>query len=209
MDILNITDIIGIASFALSGFLIAVRKNLDLLGVILFSFLTALGGGIIRDVIVGKLPLSLIDSMPSVIVIIVIIMASISKIAKKQRIERFKIFILSDAMGLVSFSIAGALVGIDNKLNFFGVIILSLSTAIGGGVLRDILINEVPLVLTSGFYATVSVIVCILIYLINLFGYLNNYLILGVFFFGLSLRLLAYYKNWNLPTIGKNHKIKK
>ena len=201
MSILDIADIIGIASFALSGFLIAVRKELDLLGVMLFAFLTALGGGIIRDIIINQTPISLKDSTPSLIVISVILLAKFSKIAQKTKPERFKVFIFSDAMGLVSFSIAGALVGISSELNFFGILILSLSTAIGGGVIRDILINEVPLILTSGFYATVSVIISSILFLANYFGLLNSIIISAVFVFGLFLRLFAYYKKWNLPTV--------
>jgi len=201
MSILEIADIIGIASFALSGFLIAVRKELDLLGVVLFAFLTALGGGIIRDIIINQTPISLKDSTPSLIVISVIVLAKFSKIAQKTKPERFKVFILSDAMGLVSFSITGALVGISGELNFFGTLILSLSTAIGGGVIRDILINEVPLILTSGFYATVSVIISSILFLANYFGFLNSIIISAVFVFGLFLRLFAYYKKWSLPTI--------
>ena len=201
MSILDIADIIGIASFALSGFLIAVRKELDLLGVMLFAFLTALGGGIIRDIIINQTPVSLKDSTPSLIVISIILLAKFSKIAQKTKPERFKVFIFSDAMGLVSFSITGALVGISNELNFFGTLILSLSTAIGGGVTRDILINEVPLILTSGFYATVSVIISSILFLANYFGLLNSIVISAVFVFGLFLRLFAYYKKWNLPTI--------
>ncbi len=201
MSILDIADIIGIASFALSGFLIAVKKELDLLGVMLFAFLTALGGGIIRDIIINQTPVSLKDSTPSLIVISIILLAKFSKIAQKTKPERFKVFIFSDAMGLVSFSITGALVGISNELNFFGTLILSLSTAIGGGVIRDILINEIPLILTSGFYATVSVIVSSILFLANYFGFLNSIVISTVFVFGLFLRLFAYYKKWNLPTI--------
>ena len=104
-------------------------------------------------------------------------------------------------MGLVSFSITGALMGISEELNFFGTVILSLSTAIGGGVIRDILINEVPLILTSGFYATVSVIISSILFLANYMGLLNPIVISLVFIFGLFLRLFAYYKQWNLPTI--------
>ncbi len=201
MSIFAIADTIGIGSFALSGFLVAVKKELDLLGVILFSFLTALGGGIIRDVIVHKVPISLKDSFPSFIVISVISISLLFNIAHKQKIERYKIFIFSDALGLVSFSIAGAIVGIQNDLNFFGVVILSLTTAIGGGVLRDILINEVPLILTSGFYATVSVIISSFLYTAHILLYLNNSTITFIFITGLTLRVIAIYKKWQLPKL--------
>ncbi len=95
------------------------------------------------------------------------------------------------------------MIGIENELNFFGVVILSLSTAIGGGVIRDILINEVPLILTTGFYATVSVIVSISLFLFSICGCLNDMLIILIFILSLSLRLIAYYKDWHIPRLGK------
>jgi len=201
INILDIADIVGIGAFALSGFLIAVRKKLDLLGVVLFAFLTALGGGILRDIIVERIPLSLKDSTPSMIVITVILFALILQISKKKSVERFKIFILSDAVGLASFSISGALVALQNNFNFFGIVILSLSTAIGGGVLRDVLINEVPVILTSGFYATVSVFMATCLYAVQFFGYLNSTTISLIFVFGLSLRMIAFYREWRLPVL--------
>ena len=85
INILHIADVVGIASFALSGFLIAVKKELDLLGVVLFAFLTALGGGIIRDIIINKIPTSLKDSVPSLIVIAVIVSAKFLGFAKKNK----------------------------------------------------------------------------------------------------------------------------
>jgi len=201
IHVLDVADIVGVGAFALSGFLIAVRKQLDLLGVFLFAFLTALGGGIIRDVIVERTPISLKDSLPSVIVIIVVFFALILQISKKKRVERFKIFILSDAVGLASFSISGALVALQSDFNFFGTIILSLSTAIGGGVLRDMLINEVPVILTSGFYASVSVFIATCLYVAHFFNYLNGTTISLIFILGLSLRMVAFYKEWKLPVL--------
>ncbi len=201
INVLDIADIVGIGAFALSGFLIAVRKKLDLLGIVLFAFLTALGGGILRDVIVERTPLSLKDSLPSMIVIAVILFALILQISKKKRVERFKIFILSDAVGLASFSISGALVALQSDFNFFGTVILSLSTAIGGGILRDMLINEVPVILTSGFYASVSVFIATCLYFAHLFGFLNGTMISLIFVLGLSLRIVAFYREWKLPVL--------
>jgi len=201
MSILEIADIVGIAAFALSGFWVAVEEKLDLLGVFIASFLTALGGGIIRDVIVGRLPYSFIHSIPSLLVILVILIAFLLRLKDNKDFQNRSIFILSDSMGLVSFSISGALVGLESGLEFFGVILLSLITAVGGGVLRDILLNRVPLILKSDIYGSIAIITGSIIYIFDLFNLLSNFIIISVFILSLLLRLTAYYKNWHLPKV--------
>ncbi len=206
MSILHITDLIGIISFALNGFLIASRQGLDILGIILLSFLTALGGGIIRDVIVNKLPYSFTHSLPSIVVLLTIIFAIIFKLYKQHNIERKTLFIISDSIGLVSFSITGALIGLEFELNFFGVILLSLLTAVGGGIIRDMLINEVPFILVSDFYGIVSVLISISLYFLHMFNFSGDKVIVFVFILGLMLRLVAYYNNWRLPLLKREKK---
>jgi len=93
MTFLEVAEIIGIAAFALSGFWVAVEERLDLLGVFIASFLTALGGGIIRDVIVGKIPYSFINFLPSIVVILVILIAFLLKLQKNIDFQKRKIFI--------------------------------------------------------------------------------------------------------------------
>lgn len=203
MDILQIADIIGIISFALSGVLIAVRQNLDILGIFLSSFLTALGGGIIRDTIVDKIPYSLENTLPALIVIVTIASTFLFKLYKKDNLDRKTIFIISDSIGLVSFSITGALIAIEAGLNYFGVTLLALITAVGGGSIRDSLINSVPFVLTSEFYGSVSVIIATLIYLLHFFALDENIYIIFVFIIGIVIRLMAYYKSWKLPKLNR------
>jgi len=203
LDILQIADIIGIISFALSGVLIAVRQNLDILGIFLSSFLTALGGGIIRDTIVDKIPYSLENTLPALIVIVTIASTFLFKLYKKDNLDRKTIFIISDSIGLVSFSITGALIAIEAGLNYFGVTLLALITAVGGGSIRDSLINSVPFVLTSEFYGSVSVIIATLIYLLHFFALDENIYIIFVFIIGIVIRLMAYYKSWKLPKLNR------
>jgi uncharacterized membrane protein YeiH len=88
-------------------------------------------------------------------------------------------------------------VGIDAGFNIFGVIMLSVITAVGGGMMRDVLINKIPFVLKENFYATVSVLVGFLVYI---FGK-NDFVLIVIFIFGLLLRLIAHKKSWNLPKI--------
>lgn len=201
MTALQLADFIGIICFALSGFLIAVHYKLDILGVFISAFLTALGGGMIRDVLASKTPYIFIHNIPVTLVIATVLLSLIFKLHKIDHLERKTTFIVSDAIGLVSFAITGSLVAIENEFNFLGVLILAFITAVGGGTIRDVLINKVPSVLVSEFYATVSIIIGLITYVLHIFNYINIINLTIVFVFGVALRLLAYYKNWQLPKL--------
>ena len=157
--IFDIAEVIGTLAFALSGYFVGVKEKLDFLGIFITSFLTALGGGIVRDVIVGREPLSFTNPTFPSIVLSIIILATILKLHKKTSLENKSYFILSDTLGLSSFAISGALTGIKYSFSLYGVILLALITAVGGGVLRDILINRVPLLLRSEFYGSVAILI--------------------------------------------------
>ena len=201
MDILYFIELAGIISFALSGFLISIKHNLDLLGIFLISFLTALGGGIIRDSIVGRIPYAFVDETLFILVFVTVIISIIFKLHKKENLDRKMLFVFSDSLGLVSFSISGALIGIEFGVNYFGVVMLSFITAIGGGIIRDVLINHIPLVLTKDFYGIVSIIVATLVYGLHLLDMLNGINILVVFSIGLGLRVLSIKYSWRLPKL--------
>ena len=203
MSALEIADIIGVICFALSGFLIAVNYKLDILGVFISSFLTALGGGMIRDVLADKTPYVFTNNLPVVLVVATVLIALLFKLHKIDDLEGKTAFIISDAVGLVSFSITGSIVAIQNEFNFLGVLILAFLTAVGGGTIRDILINRVPSILVSEFYATVALIIATIIFTLELFELRNLFTMMVVFIFGVILRLLAYYKKWHLPTLSK------
>lgn len=203
MSALEIADIIGIVCFALSGFLMAVHHKLDILGVFISSFLTALGGGMIRDVLADRTPYVFTTNLPVFLVVITVLVALLFKLHKIDDLEGKTTFIISDAIGLVSFSITGSLIAIQNDFNFLGVLILSFLTAVGGGTIRDILINRVPSILVSEFYATVALIIASIIYVLELLHLRSLPVLTIVFIFGVALRLLAYYKNWHLPTLSK------
>ena len=204
MSALEIADIIGIICFALSGFLIAVHYKLDILGVFISSFLTALGGGMIRDALADRTPYVFTTNLPVILVVATVLIALLFKLHKIDDLEGKTVFIVSDAIGLVSFSITGSIVAIQNEFNFLGALILSFLTAVGGGTIRDILINRVPSILVSEFYATVALIIATIMFVLEEFGLRNLGSITIVFIFGVALRLLAYYKNWHLPTLSKD-----
>ena len=203
MSALEIADIIGIICFALSGFLIAVHYKLDILGVFISSFLTALGGGMIRDALADRTPYVFTTNLPVILVVATVLIALLFKLHKIDDLEGKTTFIISDAIGLVSFSITGSIVAIQNEFNFLGVLILAFLTAVGGGTIRDILINRVPSILVSEFYATVALIIASAMFVLEIFELRNIFSIMIVFICGVILRLLAYYKKWHLPTLSK------
>lgn len=197
----EIAEYIGIIAFAISGFFVGVRARLDFLGVLISVFLTAFGGGVIRDIIVDQTPYTFIHSMPGIIVVSLMIILILFKFHKRQSIENRPFFILSDSIGLVSFSISGALIALEAEVNLTGVLILSFITAVGGGITRDIIINEIPFVFKTGFYGTVSLLVGLLIYGLEFFDFINIYSLFLVFIFGVTIRIVAYYRKWSIPLV--------
>jgi len=200
---LEIADIIGIISFALSGFLIAAHYKLDILGVFISAFLTAFGGGMTRDILANKTPWVFTTNLPLVLVITTILVAIFFKLHKITNLEGKWIFIISDAIGLASFAITGAIIAIESGFNFLSVLILGFITAVGGGTIRDVLINKIPFILVSEFYATVALIISSIVYILEIFEIRNFISLILVFIFGVLLRVIAVYKKWNLPTLSK------
>lgn len=200
-DIVVAADILGIIAFALSGFLVGVRNHLDLLGLIISASLTALGGGIVRDVILGRTPFAFNEYYPAITVITTILLIFAFRLYRREQLERQWLFVISDTIGLVAFSITGALLAIEVEFNFFGVMILSFITAVGGGVLRDTMINQVPSVLISDFYGSIAVIVSVLLLILAHFDMITTLGVAGVAGFAIALRLLAYTKQWHLPKL--------
>ena len=197
----EVAEYIGIIAFAMSGFFIATRNKLDFLGVLISVFLTALGGGIIRDVIVDKTPYTFSHNTPALIIVAVMLLLVVFKFHKKESIENKPLFILSDSIGLISFSITGALIALENSLNLTGVLALSFITAVGGGIMRDVIINEIPFVLKTGFYGTIALLIGVILYILNIYQIMDIYTLSIVFILGVILRLVAYYKKWAIPMI--------
>jgi uncharacterized membrane protein YeiH len=191
-------DMLGIAAFALSGYLAAVRQGLDWLGVFLIAFMTALGGGIMRDVVVGSTPFAFSEGYPAFVVLGVVVFALALRLHRIE-VDRHRLFVLSDAVGLSSFAITGAVVAIGAGLSAVGVLLVALITAVGGGMLRDIVLNRVPVVLTSEFYGSVALVVGLMILALDRWMGLSPLMMLGVFATGVALRMAAYRYGWRLP----------
>lgn len=190
---------LGTIAFAISGYLLAVRKELDWIGIFIISMLTANGGGMVRDVLVGKTPTLLTDITPFLVVLGVVVLSLLTRIHRFATLEGRLFFVVSDSVGLVAFSITGAQIGLENDLNLFGVILLALLTATGGGIIRDILLNAVPTLLSSGFYGSVAILVGISMYFIEASGIPSSPTIPLIFCLALLLRMAAHFRKWHLP----------
>ena len=202
MDIFLLTDIIGIIAFSLSGFIVGVRNRLDLLGIVIAASLTALGGGILRDALLHRTPFAFSEYYPATTLVIVVLIAFAFQSLRSDKIEHKWLFVVSDTVGLVAFSITGALLAISAEFNVFGIIILSFLTAVGGGVTRDIMINKVPAVLVSDFYGSIALIVALMLAALNYLNLMTDLAIMIVALLTILLRLVAYKQQWHLPKMG-------
>lgn len=154
--LLLVLDLVGIGVFALSGALTGVEKKLDLFGVLALSYTTALGGGIIRDVLIGVTPpATFTDSrylvVPAVCgVLVFYVHPAVTRVRRP--------LMVFDAAGLSLFAVAGAQKSIDAGLNTPSSIGVGMITAVGGGIMRDVLVREIPLVLHREIYATAALL---------------------------------------------------
>jgi len=198
-QVMYFASLIGGIAFSLSGFLVGAKKDLDWMGLFILAFLTANGGGILRDILTDRPPVVLLSNEPFLIALAVTLLGSVLKLKRYTAVENQWLFVICDAIGLVAFAITGALVGLAIHAPFFGFITLAFLTAAGGAILRDILVNNIPEVLHSGFYGSIAILVALAIYLLNMAGILTPLSLLGAFTGGVLLRMAAYHYRWKLP----------
>ena len=153
-DIIGILDRAGIVAFALSGVEVGFRRRLDVFGLLVMGVVTATGGGLMRDVVLGRLPL-VIDHADYLLWAVGASMAAILLVWRRRRVPQL-LLAVADAGGLGAFATAGALAAIRADLALPAVILLAMLTATGGGVVRDLLADRVPLVLRSEVNATAA-----------------------------------------------------
>ena len=210
--IMLIMEWIGTISFATSGALVAIRHGLDLFGVATVGAITAVGGGIMRDCMLGNVPPK-IFSNPVIVIVAVVTTMIVFQIAYFYRKKFNKLSekidtvnLLFDALGLGAFSITGVEVACmaQQETNVLLVIVMGVITGVGGGVLRDVLVNEKPYILTKHIYAVVSVCGCCLYYLLSVrWGY-TVFATVFVLIFTVMMRFLAAKLHWKLPKLEFN-----
>jgi len=207
--LIRITEWIGTISFAISGSLVAIAHGLDLFGVLIVGCVTAVGGGITRDILMGNLPPRIffdpaVLSLALITSLFVFLIAALN--AKKftsfrKKLDNINIFF--DALGLAVFSVSGveaACIG-GFRDNAVFVITLGVITGVGGGVLRDVFVNEKPYILTKHIYAVASIIGCGIYLLFRELLELKVWGIAASVFLTVVIRLLAAHFRWKLPKI--------
>lgn len=148
---LVVADLVGVFVFALSGALVAVRKGLDVFGVLVLSLAAGLGGGMLRDVLIGDVPAAALEHWWYLVVPVVSGVITSVYHPALGRMEHFVTIL--DALGLALFVVAGAAKAMDFGISPLGATLLGLLTGIGGGIVRDVLAGRVPIVLRGDLYA--------------------------------------------------------
>ncbi|MGT2910364.1 trimeric intracellular cation channel family protein [Streptococcus cameli] len=206
MDIdffLLICNYIGTIAFAVSGVVKGFKKNLDIFGITLLGMITAVGGGILRDCLINRIPVALTDPTSIYLSIVVALVMYVVVITKKNETPREKQMIqfltttnlVFDAIGLAIFSLIGASAGVRLELNFLTSGILATLTGVGGGIIRDLLVNETPIVLKEDVYAVLAFVAGISYHILVLDFHMQRipvYLILFTIFLLIRLAVIKY-----------------
>ena len=202
MEFISVVELIGTVAFAVSGALLAIEKELDYYGITFFAIITAVGGGIIRDILINE-PLPSALANPTYVLISIISAGTVILFYRKV-IPYTNILLIFDAVGLAAFTAIGAEVAIQNSLDMpFVVITLALLTGTGGGILRDVFAQEIPFIFRKEIYAIASIIGSICFIIIMRLAGNNTIALYSCFVITLVLRLICMKKDVHLKKVGK------
>ena len=195
--LLEVIFYIAITAEAMTAALAAGRRNMDWFGVCLLACVTALGGGTIRDIFLDHYPLFWVKNP---YVLLLVCGAALLTIAMARVVHRLRWpFLLLDALGLVVFTIVGCNIAMEMDAHPLIVLIAGMVTGIFGGILRDVLCNDVPLVFQGELYATVSIVTGAIYYFGRMAEMNADLVIVVAIGIGFSLRMLAIIRKWEMP----------
>lgn len=159
--VLQVIEVLGLLAFAFSGFVEARRKEMDLVGVFTIAFITAFGGGTLRDLLLDRRPLFWVEHEEYTILVFILTLVVSPFLRHLQSAFSEKLIVVADAFGLGLFSALGASLAQNTGMPMFVSAMMGVITGIFGGILRDVLCNEIPLVFRRGqLYATCSFAGC-------------------------------------------------
>ena len=205
--IFQFCEALGTAAFAVSGAMVAIDKGTDIFGVLLMAVFTALGGGTLRDVLIGHFPPRMFTNFHYVLLscVCAVTVFIIARIFKERYIERERLIEqvnnVFDAIGLGIFAVSGARIGMEAGFadNIFLTTFLGTTTAIGGGMLRDVLLQEMPFVLKKRVYAVAAIVGALGYALLMRMG-MNSVMAYALGMMAtIAVRILATVFRWNLP----------
>lgn len=194
---LHVLDLVGIFVFGITGALVGVRKKLDVFGVLVLAAVTGLGGGFIRDVLIGAIPPAALQDWRYLVVPIAAGLITFFLHPGIGRVERLvNIF---DAAGLALFCVTGALKAISFGLSPFSAALLGTISGIGGGVIRDVLSGRVPVVLRSEIYAIPALLGAGIVVVAAALEYDALWVPIAGALTCFVIRLIAIRRGWNAP----------
>ena len=200
---ISILDYLGTVAFAVTGASKAIAHKADIFGIIVLATVVGVGGGVTRDVIFGRFPTAFSDPIYiSLTVGTGIVMFFLFSYLKK----KMNIWLIFDAIGLGVFSIIGASIAYQIVgLEFLPMIFAGMITAIGGGILRDVFVREIPIVFVKEVYAVASIIGIVIFY--GLLSFDVDVQVSSIIGIGAAtgIRLLAMKYNWNLPKVRESN----
>ena len=195
--LLDILNIVGIAAFAASGALIGVRKRLDVFGVCVVGATTGIGGGLIRDVLLGIHPPTSMTYWPNIATAVAV--SLLTFVAHSALGRLMPTVVVFDAFGLGLFAAGSAGIVLAHGGGTLAAVTIGATTAVGGGVLRDILVNEVPLLLHRDLYALPALLGAAIVPLADGAGARSEVGLIAGTVVATGLRLTALWRRWNLP----------
>ena len=197
IDIVYALDLLGTVAFAASGALAGVRKRMDLLGVIVLGLVTATGGGVVRDVLMSDTPPFCFKNE---IYLYLAVAASVLVFLSPRRFERqHRAMLMLDALGLGTFAVIGTSKALAFNLGFMGAVIMGVMTATFGGLIRDVLSNEIPLILQREIYASACAAGGAALYLMDRLDVSHPIKLTVAAALVIGIRFAAILKGWQLP----------
>lgn len=194
-------DILGTIAFAISGVLVALSKRMDPFGILIIATVTAVGGGTLRDVLIGETPVSWMLNLNYIYVILI---STVLTIIFKAKIDYLrKSLFLFDTIGIGLYTVVGVEKGITAGLNPIICIALGTMSACFGGVIRDILCNEIPVIFRKEIYATACILGGLTYFLVRKLPIDNNVVFIIAGLVVITVRLLAVRFKVTLPSLYK------
>ena len=198
MSIFDFLDLLGTAAFAISGALFAIKKRMDTFGVLIIAFVTAVGGGTLRDILIGADSMTWMRDLNYSYVILAAVILAI--IFRKKIGYLSKSLFLFDTIGLGIFTIIGTEIGLQNDFHPIICVALGTITATFGGVIRDTLSNEIPLIFQKEIYATACIIGAVTYLILNRFQIDQDLIHILTTLMVIAVRLIAVKFKLKLPT---------